>query len=451
MSLIEGLLIFLSILCIYFLLVMLLQKKGILEKYKISFFGPALLLRTKKGRNFLKKIAEKKRFWKAFGSLSIVFCFIMMVILVVAFIFNTWAVLGFTPEEVEKLPGIEYALVLPGINPILPLEYIGYIILALIVAIIVHEFSHGILTFASKLKVKSLGILYLIVPLGAFCEPDEEEIKKTKTKDRMRIYAVGPMANFVVVFISILLFSFVFMSAVQPAADGLEIFYVAKSSPAENTGLSPGMIITDINGTKITNYNEFFYALENTSANQTVSISFVRKETTYNKNVTLADKYNYTNNQSHLGSGYLGVAPNPFIDYLPILKNPFNNFPSNFLLFYIVPLLSIDGYNPIFSPFTDAYVITGPLGAIPDNVFWAIVNSLYWIFWLNLAVALFNVLPIVPLDGGFMFNDAIRSFIKRVKNDLSDEKREKIVKNTSMVVSITVLLLVIFPFLIKYF
>ena len=436
---------------------MLLHKKGILEKYSISLYGPALLLRTKKGRGFLKKISNRKRFWKAFGSFGIVFCFIMMALMVLVLTIQLWTVLGFTPEQKDALPGIEFSLVIPGINPILPLEYLAYIILALVVAVIVHEFSHGILTFASNLKVKSLGLLYLIIPLGAFCEPDEEQLRNTKISNRMRVYAAGPTSNFTVVLISIFLFSFVFMPAVQHAADGIGIISIGDDTPAEEIGLQPGMIITHINDTKIDTFYDFFIVMNNTMANQTVNISYVGQDV-YIKSVILSDKYyEYekrnpgANNKSYVGKGYLGVGPNPFIDFLPILKNPFSAFPDNFLLFYIIPILGLDGYNPIYSPFTDSYIITGPLSFIPSNIFWVVVNALYWIFWLNLAVGLFNVLPMVPLDGGFLFNDAIGSFIRRIKKGISDERREKIVKNVSLVTSLLILFIVLFPWLIKYF
>jgi len=209
MSILDGFLIFFTVVFLYFIVTYILYKKNILKKYNISLYGPALLLRTTRGKNFIKKIASKKRFWKAFGSFGIVFCFVLMIIMVIILIWQAWTVLGFTPEQRAAIPGPEIALVLPGINPILPLEYIGYILLALVVAIIAHEFSHGILTFAQKLKVKSLGILYLVVPIGAFVEPDDEELKKADTKKRMRVYAAGPLANFVVVIISLLIFSFV--------------------------------------------------------------------------------------------------------------------------------------------------------------------------------------------------------------------------------------------------
>ncbi|GAG54283.1 unnamed protein product, partial [marine sediment metagenome] len=311
--------------------------------------------------------------------------------------------------------------------------------------------------FASKLKVKSLGILYLIIPLGAFCEPDEKQLRNAKTSSRMRVYAAGPTSNFTVVLISILLFSFVFMPAVQHAADGIGIISVGKDTPAEEFDIQSGMIITHINDTKINTFYDFFIVMNNTWANQTVNISYVGQEN-YTKSVVLSDKYNEyekrnpeSNNKSYMGKGYLGVGPNPFIDFLPILKNPFSDFPNNFLLFYIIPLLGLDGYNPIYSPFTDSYIITGPLSFIPSNIFWVIVSALYWIFWLNLAVGLFNVLPMIPLDGGFLFNDAIGSFIRRVKKNLSDEKREKIVKNVSLVTSLLILFMVLFPWLVKYF
>jgi membrane-associated protease RseP (regulator of RpoE activity) len=378
-------------------------------------------------------------------------------------IWTAWIVFGFTPAQRSALPGPEVALVLPGINPILPLEYLGYVLLGLIIAIVVHEFSHGILTLVDKLKVKSLGILYLIVPIGAFCEPDDEEMKKTKILPRARIYAVGPTANFVVVLISILLFSFVFMPAVQPAAPGAVVFMVDKDSPAESIGLHTGVIVTSLNGSELRNGSDYFYALNQTRANQSITVIYITGGTSYTRQVTLEDKYlaftkrskEYVNNVSYKGKGYIGIQSllrdSVFKEYLGILKNPFAGFPQSFLSFYSLPILGyFAGYNPIAAPFTDSYAITGPLGALPPGVFWILISAVYWIFWLNLAVSLFNVLPMVPLDGGFLFNDGIRALIIKIKKGVNDEIKEKIVKNVSLVVSLLILGLILLPFIIKY-
>ena len=465
MTFIDGLLIFFTIIILYFLIVYILHKRCLFKKYNISFFGPALMLRTKKGRGFLKKLAEKKRFWRAYGSSGIVLCFIFMLAMVILLIWQVWTVSGFTPEQVEQLPGIEFMVIIPGINPILPFEYIWYILFALIIAIIVHEFSHGILTIVGKLKVKSLGILYLIVPLGAFCEPDEEQLKKANLSKRMRIYAAGPTSNFLVVLITIFLFSFILMSAVQPAAVGTVVFSVDSNSPAEEIDITPGSIITSINNSNVSSYYDYVILLNNTQTNQTINITFVKSDKVFEKQVQLKDKYYEWKkrpniyiivNESFKGKGYLGVSSflreDKKIEHLNILKNPFANFPDGFLFFFVLPLLGyFQGYNPITHPFNDAYILTGFLQGMPTNVFWGIMNFLYWVFWLNLAVALFNVLPMVPLDGGFLFNDAMRSLIKRVKKGISEEQREKLVKNITLVISLIILFLIMFPWLIKYF
>ena len=70
--------------------------------------------------------------------------------------------------------------------------------------------------------------------------------------------------------------------------------------------------------------------------------------------------------------------------------------------------------------------INGPLSVIPENVFWITVNTLYWIFWLNLLVGMFNVLPIIPLDGGFLYLDALGSLVSRIKKDISEKRRDTI-------------------------
>jgi membrane-associated protease RseP (regulator of RpoE activity) len=460
MSLLDGLLIFFTVVLLYFVITYFLHKKDILKKYNISLYGPALLLRTTKGKSFIKKIAGKRRFWKAFGSFGIVFCFILMILMVIILIWQAWTVLGFTPEQRAAIPGPEIALVLPGINPILPLEYIGYILLALVVAIIAHEFSHGILTFAQKLKVKSLGILYLVVPIGAFVEPDEEELKKANTKKRMRVYAAGPLANFVVVIVSLLLFSFVFMSAVQPAAEGVGVLEVHDGSPADIIGIKTGAIVTEINGTNLSDYESFndryiryIQVMNNTKANQTISISWFYEGVHHTREIKLIDRYIFFQSDLYRGKGYNGIYSLIGVkENLDVLKNPFlTDFPRGFLFFYVIPLIGyFQGYNPIVAPFTGQYTITGPLGVLPPALFWIIISALYWIFWLNLAVGLFNVLPMIPLDGGFLFNDAVGSFIKKIKKGISDEMKDRIVRNISIAVSLLILLAIIFPFFVRY-
>jgi membrane-associated protease RseP (regulator of RpoE activity) len=464
MSIIESIMVFISIILVYAVIVYVLHKIGFLKKHNISFYGPALMWRTQKGIQFLKNRAKHQRFWKAYGNFSIIFCFITMVLMTALMVMTVWLVFGFTPEQRSGLPGPEVALVLPGINPILPLEFLGYILAGLIIAIIVHEFSHGILTLVDKLKVKSLGILYMIVPIGAFCEPDDEEVKKASILTRMRLYAAGPTANFIVVLISIGLFSGICMSAIQPMAEGGIVFSVDSDSPASQIGLQSGVIITSLNNSAIHSGVEYFTVWNNTRANQTVSITYLKNGVEQTTSVLLSDKYiEYAkrpnvypaNNVSYKGKGYLGVQSllrdSVYQEYLTILKNPFYKFPQGLLTFYSLPLLGyFAGYNPIVSPFVDTYKITGPLGALPVPVFWALVNTIYWIFWLNLAVSLFNVLPMVPLDGGFLFNDGVRAIIMRFRKEIKEETKEKIVKNVSLAISLLILGLILIPFFIKY-
>ncbi|MBD3404684.1 MAG: hypothetical protein GF411_00945, partial [Candidatus Lokiarchaeota archaeon] len=154
-------------------------------------------------------------------------------------------------------------------------------------------------------------------------------------------------------------------------------------------------------------------------------------------------------NESFLGIGLNVYDTNKFISYL---QHPFTeDFPDGLLLVYSLPFFGYwAGYNPLVAPFTQGYELAGPLSLLPQSVFWGIANGLYWIFWLNLVVGMFNVLPMVPLDGGFLFSDAIRRIINRVKGSISEEKRENIVRNVTVFISLLILFVVLFPWFIKY-
>jgi membrane-associated protease RseP (regulator of RpoE activity) len=453
MTLIQGLLIFFSILSAYFIIIYILKLKGLFEKFNLSMFGPFLMIRTKKGRNLLKKIAKRERFWKAYGTWGIIICVSLMIIFTLFFVYSNFSFILFsTPQERAALPGPEIALVYPGINPALPIETIGYFIIAFIVAVVVHEFSHGILAIVGKMKVKSLGLLFMIVPVGAFCEPDEEELKKADPVKRMRVFAAGPLSNFTVAMVIIITLTCVFMPAVSHV-QGVDIFYSLDNSPGEEIGLSAGCVITSINDTSVSDLYVFREVMDETYPNQTINITYFRKGEYIKKEVKLTSVYQYdTSNETYKNISFLGIGFNPYIHFFDYVKNPFlNDFPFSFLGLTLLPLSSyILGYNPIAEPYTHAYQLEGPLSAISPDIFWIIFTILFWIFWLNFLLGLFNILPMIPLDGGYLFKDAFSLFLKKISKNITDEKTEKISKNVAFVVSLIILFAIVSQFFLKY-
>ena len=61
MTFIQGLLIFLAVILGYAVLIAVLKVTGLFKKHELKFYGPALMIRTKRGIGFLKKLASKKR------------------------------------------------------------------------------------------------------------------------------------------------------------------------------------------------------------------------------------------------------------------------------------------------------------------------------------------------------------------------------------------------------
>ncbi len=104
-------------------------------------------------------------------------------------------------------------LLLPGVN--LPF-FEG--ILALIVIMVVHEGSHAVLAKMARVPIKSSGVvLFGIIPIGAFVEPDEKKLEKVERVRQTRVLSAGSTANFV----SSLLFFLPFMAVLLLLSNGV--------------------------------------------------------------------------------------------------------------------------------------------------------------------------------------------------------------------------------------
>ncbi|MEE9488994.1 MAG: site-2 protease family protein [Thermoplasmata archaeon] len=445
------LLIFLA----YGLVVYALYKLKKLEGPSLSLYGIFLMWKTSRGRKALEKIASAKRFWEAYGDFAIGLCIVGMFVVTG---FLLWAATLVSSIPSDRVPPVQAMIGIPGLNPFIP---IGYGVVALIVAIVIHEFAHGILTYVAKLKVLSLGVLFFIIPIGAFVEPDEEGLMKIDRRKRSRLFAVGPATNL----IAALLFSFIFtssmMASVTPVHDGVGVFAVVVDSPADGN-ITPGMMIFSFNGSAISDHQSFAAAVEGTYAGQNVTIGIYENGATRTINLTLADRFDFTQDVNDTGKGYLGVRTiliftvmgtartlevkngpdffNPFAD----MRDP-KYFTGSLFAYIGLPLLRVGGesMSPFPNWFTQFYEVEGFWSFLPADSFWILANVIYWIFWLNLMLGLTNVLPAVPLDGGYIFRDGLESVMERTNPDMAAEKREAYVRYVSYFLALFILALIL--------
>jgi membrane-associated protease RseP (regulator of RpoE activity) len=299
----------LTVFLLYWLFVIALKKKGILEKYNISTYGPVLMIRTTRGLSLLDKLAKPRKAWRLFADVGIRLMFIGMIAMFLIVILSDIALLSSIGANNVPEPGkfneARNIFLIPGINEFIPLTW-G--IIALIVTLVVHEFSHAILCRVENIRVKSMGILLALVPIGGFAEPDEKElfgkedeeednrpdpygdrrlgirihddepVKKKVVPDRMatrtqrgRILAAGVMANFVVTLIAFSLLFGPVMGAISPLGNTM-IVGVEEDSAAYAAGLRQGMVITQLDETGISNVNEMMLYLGSAQAGSTVMV-----------------------------------------------------------------------------------------------------------------------------------------------------------------------------------
>ncbi len=517
----------LAILVVWIAFIAYVKKNKLWAKHGVGTYGPFIMWRTQSGLRLIDRLAKPKRFWHAYAGVSKAVCLFVGGFILALLI---WEATIVSRIPADRAPSPELMLGIPGINPVIPVVY-G--IIGLVVAIVIHEIAHGILTRVGGLTLRSLGVLLMVVPMGAFAEPDDQEIVKTDRRRRANIYAVGSSTNIFMALICAGLFTSVFMASVVPIRDNPVVIGIGNNSPAnvaglptdsqlvsvdgtsivtlddfsrlaatnpgvnqtvvyyykgqnltlgvasglalvdvsqglaaDTAGMKPGMILASINGTVVLNQTVLADALSKTRPSQIVNATVLQYDTVtkaYHSatlTVTLGNRTAYLLqvspnlvNSTTKDIGFLGVdtaymgllvtTPDRLVTHLasPYAGvTDFGGFIQSTLLFIALPF---QGFAPVESPLSDLFVATGPLGALPSGAFWFIANCLYWIFWINLMLGMTNVLPAVPLDGGYLFKDAIDAIVSKVKKNATEHDRQRIVSTVTIMLALFVFFLII--------
>lgn len=373
-------------------IILLANRRYDLKKRGFAISPGFVMWRTKRGLQFIDRVAKfSKRGWRAFGTAAAAIGIFLMAFVFFNVAFNT--VITFT-QPARAIPGVRF--VLPGIVP-------GLTIFAWLVGItsvlFVHEYAHGFVLRAQGLKTKSVGAMLFVAIPGAFVEPDEKQLKKAPILKRLRVFGAGSFAN--VLFAFLCLGVILLLLVPKP---GVYVSGVVENYPAENV-LDAGMRIYSIDNVFISTYDDFSNFMDNTQPEQIIQIS------TYNENfqIELAE---HPENEN---KGFIGIGS---------ISAPSHSEFANPLFVAWVMMTELTGRSVFHSYVYDS---SAP---------WGLIDMIKWMFVLNFGIGLFNLLPAVPLDGGYIF----QGVVERVSS-------KRTARRVSHALSIIVLALLIVNFM----
>lgn len=254
------------------------------------------MYRTKIGLKLMDKIGEKHReLVKFIAYIGIGAGYIGLFAIVYLLLKNLFTLLTIptaTSAVSVVIPGVK----IPGSPITIPL-ITGWI--ALFLVILVHEFSHGVVSRAHKIPVQSSGIFFMGPLMGAFVEPEEKQLRKSSDTTQYSVYAAGPWSNVLLALVCLFLLTYVFAPGLGSMENqiGVNIVGVTEGYPAAEAGLTGDMIVSGINGNDVKNYDDFTTALSGARPNESVTIIADGEEYTF---LTAA-------NPQDDSKGYLGV------------------------------------------------------------------------------------------------------------------------------------------------
>lgn len=454
------------------------------EKYGLVKHGPLVMIKTQLGTKLMDRLCVYRRFWKFFGAVSIAISFMLM-----AFIILIIAVgISNLPSNINAPGiGIEYALAIPGLNPLLPFWY-GWI--ALIVAMVIHELAHGMQTRANNMRVDSTGLLYGVVPLGAFVEPNEEDIEKSSRRVKLDLYSAGISTNFIAAIVAFAIFAVLMLGNISSGFGGnAAVYQISEGSPAHIAGIPSGAIIHSIDDEEYLYTEDFTVTYDKWKPGYTVNVKYQTEDGYGNKDViwglfiesiskgTPAEKYGlqektfiksidgqliygysefmaymqtttpngekveivcFDTDGKELPTVSLTLGDNGGIGFIGIVT-------STSGMRFITPDMMLEaGRNPIHGAESVREGVTSLLSYIagpfngfspmPESVhwwydvplgglFWMLISLFYWIFWLNIMLGVSNAIPAYPFDGGYIFQGGLSALLQRL--GMKDEKRRE--------------------------
>lgn len=362
-----------------------------------------LLYKTKFGINFIQKVVKKYREWVILvGYTGVGIGYIGIIFISGVLLKNLYDILFVA----ESTAGV--SVVLPGVNvPGIGVLPFWYWLIALFFIALIHEFGHGVVAMAHKIKLDSTGIAFIGPIIGAFVEPNNKQMNKQSDIVKYSVMAAGPFFNFLLAIAAILLLKFAFfpLQEMMVEEDGFTFSeYVNESYPAAIAGLPTDTVITGIDGTETANFYEFAEVLTCKAPGDTITINSFDEEGNMKDYVLTL-----TANPDDENKGFMGINT---IQNNVKVKEPYTHGIGE------VAYYTLDWFNGMSN---------GGKG------FW------FWMYLLSLGIGLFNLLPLAITDGGQM----LQLILERTHGKKKGNKR---FAQVSMLFLIILLLNLVLPF-----
>jgi len=153
--------------------------------------------------------------------------------------------------------GEGFVPLLPGVT--IPIdENLVLILVAVGLAVLVHELAHALMARAVGVRVKDAGFILLAFIPGAFVEPEESDLKRAPLTSRLKVYSAGVSAN-----VALGLLALAALLLASPTLhNGVLVVGVDEGSPAELGGLREGMVVVEVNGIPVRSVEDFTETLK---------------------------------------------------------------------------------------------------------------------------------------------------------------------------------------------
>jgi membrane-associated protease RseP (regulator of RpoE activity) len=380
----------------YVLIAYRIHSRKLWEKY-ITFYGPFMALKTDRV-GFFDRFLSFSTCFRLYGTLGVV-----MVILVsgamVAMLFYSLYFTVATHPPATAVNEIGNVLAIPGVNQFIP--FTAAVWLALIVTMVVHEFGHAILCRIEGIRVKSMGILFAVIPVGAFVEPDEGDQEQSKGLSKMRMLGAGITNNILIGLACFVVLLLLLGMAVPLQAPLVKSVYV--DYPAAQAGFQPDSLVRSVNGIDVTSRDEISAILNSTRPGDQATLVTEKDGELSKYTLTLSS---WPSSMADRTSGFMGVS---YYD-ADGLKQVFTSLvsPSGIFALMAIPIYVIlhpvqwGGFLILVNDTTDSL-----MWSVPFPHFWLVIQILFWCGWFNLAVGTFNALPLIPLDGGYILKAGV--------------------------------------------